>query len=74
MTNESKALSMVKAMSNAQLIEAWEITEKQLTTLETFEVRGWLMDEMKRRDSYGFDKWISNEDITKDGPEHYLFN
>ena len=74
MTNEQTAINLIKTRTNEELLNIWEETEKQITTSELFMVRGWLLDIMKERDPFGFDKWMDNEDINNDTPRSFLFN
>jgi len=71
---ENKALTLIRTRTNAQLLEMWEETEKQLTSLESFRLRGWIMEVMEERDQEGFDAWMDNEDISKDNPKNFLFH
>lgn len=56
----SKAQTMIRKSSTAQLLMIWE-----MTTTSTDEnipmVRGWLMDEFERRDEKGFEAWICGD-------------
>lgn len=74
MTSEQTAINLIKTRTNEELLSIWEETEKQITTSELFMVRGWLLDIMKERDPFGFDKWMDNEDINIDNPRQFLFN
>ena len=58
-----KAPENLKDLPLEQLLTAWENTE-YLNTPETPIVRGWLMDEMERRNRRGFNAWLD-----QDGPE-----
>ena len=63
---EDAAKRILEAQSTARLIEQFELTEvSNEPHIPT--VRGWIMDELKRRDAEAFDKWIdSDEDSPKE--------
>ena len=50
----------LKHLTLEQLLNAWEATE-YLNTPETATVRGWLMDEIERRNPEGFTAWLDQE-------------
>ena len=54
-------------MSLGQLIEIWKEVDKKKATKEIIKVRGWLLDELEKRNKDAFDKWIDNDfkDIEK---------
>ena len=58
---ESKARALIAAQSTAQLVEQFELTEL-VNTSGIYTVRGWLMDELQKRNPAAFDKWIESED------------
>ena len=63
--------AMVRAMTTDQLCAVWAATEGTITHDPHLAiVRGWIMDELERRDPIAFDRWI---DSYNDLPSiHYL--
>jgi len=60
--SEAKARAMVAERTTYELIADWEEAEKQPMSDTMPTVRGWLMDELEKRDKAGFDNWLeSNE-------------
>lgn len=53
-------MTNLKAMSLSQLLDLWELTESN-TDKNVFTVRGWLMDEIERRNPAGFDAWLDQD-------------
>lgn len=64
---EAKAVRMVAGRSTEQLVTMFEMTEtmdgENIPT-----VRGWIMDELERRDPEAFDKWL---DSMEDSPRKF---
>lgn len=69
---EEIAKNMISKKSTADLVEMFEITEKQENSSEVYMVRGWIMDELEARDPDAFDKWI-DEGYDK-SPRAYFLN
>lgn len=68
MTNaEKRARNMIKGMGTRNLILQFEMTEK-MNDENIPTVRGWLMDELEKRDPEAFDKWI---DSYEDSPRKF---
>ena len=66
---ESKARNLIANLTTEKLIEQFELTE--LVSDENIStVRGWLMDELEKRNPEAFDKWI--EAYTESPREFYL--
>lgn len=59
---EMKARNLIAERTTEELIEQFELTE--ISTESTiYIVRGWLMDELEKRNPEAFEAWIdSNED------------
>ena len=51
---------IIQSLSNEQLLDIWEATGGK-KGLEISIVRGWLMDELERRNPEGFDDWLNLE-------------
>lgn len=54
---EIKARKLVAGRTTEQLITDFELTEKSKDPY-IYIVRGWLMDELEKRDAAAFEKWI----------------
>ena len=52
--------TQLKELSLDQLLSVWEETER-LNTPEVPTLRGWLMDEIKRRNPSGFNAWLDQD-------------
>jgi hypothetical protein len=63
-TKQAKELGTQHAifanLDMAQLIEAFEATDSR-NDAEVPTIRGWMMDEMERRNPKAFDAWMSGE-------------
>ncbi len=63
---EEKARFLIACRTMKQLIEDFEMTETN-NDQYIYIVRGWIMDELEKRDPEAFDKWIdSNEENPKE--------
>lgn len=70
MTNaEKKARAMVEKLNTAELINQFELTEKMQISIEVAMVRGWIMDELEKRNPEAFDAWIDSDE---DGPRNFF--
>lgn len=56
MMNKVKALMASRSMED--LVKDFEVTEEMQISCELAEVRGWIMDELERRDEKAFWRWI----------------
>lgn len=59
-TQECVARSMLQNSSLENLLDLWELTAA-LNGPQVPTVRGWLMDEIERRNPYGFDAWMDQD-------------
>lgn len=59
-TAEMKARKMISNLSLNTLLDQWELTsivnDEHIPT-----VRGWLMDELEKRNPEAFDRWLDSE-------------
>ena len=67
---EKNARTMLSRLSTEQLIKEFDMTEDIPITLELSMVRGWIMDELEKRNPEAFDKWLDlgypdNESLKK---------
>lgn len=53
-------ITQLKELTLDQLLSVWEETER-LNTPEMPTLRGWLMDEIERRNSSGFNAWLDQD-------------
>lgn len=58
-TAEKKARDLIASRTTEELVRDFEMTE-YLNTSEAPMIRGWMMDELKKRDAKAFDKWIDS--------------
>ena len=68
MTNkqqEETANHMLSKFSVKQLCEQWEETNRLEITIELAKVRGWLQNELEKRDQVKFEDWINCPDVDK---------
>ena len=56
MTKNARA--MLSRLSVEQLIKEFDMTEVIPISLELSMVRGWIMDELEKRNQEAFDKWL----------------
>ena len=57
-----KARRMLEGRSMSQLLNDWDTLDAMPINEEVAIVRGWLMDELERRDAKAFDAWIDDYD------------
>lgn len=55
---EKNAKDMLSRLSVEQLIKEFDMTEDIPISLELSMVRGWIMDELGKRNPEAFDKWL----------------
>lgn len=55
---EKNARAMLSRLSIEQLIKEFDMTEDIPISLELSMVRGWIMDELEKRNPETFDKWL----------------
>lgn len=60
-TAEITATAKIASLTASQLFDAWEATEHLSPSPETAITRGWLMDEIERRYSEGYDAWLDQD-------------
>lgn len=70
MTAEQRARKLIASRTMEQLITNFEITET-LKGPDVPTVRGWIMDELEKRDPEAFDKWL---DSYVDSPRKFFLN
>lgn len=55
---EKKARAMLSRLLLEQLIKEFDMTEDMPAGFELSMVRGWIMDELEKRNPMAFDKWL----------------
>lgn len=66
-----KAKEILSSMTMMDLIDEWELTTNN-NDPAIYEVRGWIMDEIQRREPEGFDAWLDSEDPRVEDLKHYV--
>ena len=66
---EQKAREMISNLTLGELLDEWELTTTNNST-EISTVRGWLMDELEKRNPEAFEKWL-DEDYPEDSDLKY---
>ena len=68
---EQKAREMISNLTLGELLDEWELTTTNHSP-EISTVRGWLMDELEKRNPEAFGKWL-DEDYPEDSDlKHYM--
>ena len=71
MTKQKTAQTMLATRTMNELLTCWALTEVAEMTPELATVRGWLLDEFKRRDPEAYERWM--DDILDDAqPDAYF--
>ena len=55
---EKKARAMLSRLSLEQLITKFDMTEDMPPSFELSLVRGWIMDELEKRNPTAYDEWL----------------
>ena len=75
-TTTPKATAKLQAMTTRQLIDTFIVSGIQIEAghhdSNLYTVRGWLMDELERRDPAAFDAWMESDESLED--EATLYN
>lgn len=67
------APAYIRDASTERLLELWELTAKQKPSQEIAIVRGWMMDELERRDRKGFNAWLDDDRPDEDLRKYMMF-
>ena len=70
---ELLALETLKNSSLAKLLDLWELTTA-LNGPQVPTVRGWLMDEIERRNPDGFDAWMDQDAAEDQDLRRFVLN
>lgn len=60
-TETAPAPAIIAKLTNEQLLNAWEMTEFLAISPETAITRGWIMDELEKRNPSAFNAWLDSE-------------
>lgn len=71
-TAATKAKAMIQARSTHQLIDTFVLTGLS-NDPNIFVVRGWIMDELERRNKKAFDEWLSSDEYFPSDESLYQF-
>lgn len=63
-TAEAKARALVASRSTYDLVLDWEESDRQPMTPTMPYVRGWLLDELERRDPEAFNAWMDGNEAS----------
>ena len=71
---ERMARKMLESRTTESLCQMFEATNHATgCTVEEAMMRGWIMDELEKRDAEAFDRWIACTDIkVMDLPSHFF--
>lgn len=75
MTTTSKhnpALSILKLRTTRQLVQDFLVTTSKPFTLELATVRGWIMDELERRNPDAYWAWLDQDNPTDESILEYF--
>ena len=67
----SQAMEILASATMMDLIDEWELTTT-VNDSAVYEVRGWLMDEIARREPEGFNAWLDSEDPRDEDLKDYV--
>lgn len=68
---EKKAREMISNLTLPELLDEWELT-LNINTAEIHIVRGWLMDELEKRNPVAFDKWLESDECLDTELKYYM--
>lgn len=60
-TETAPAPAIIAGLTIEQLLNAWETTEFLTISPETAITRGWIMDELEKRNPSAFNAWLDSE-------------
>lgn len=68
---EKKAKEMISNLTLPELLDEWEMTSN-INTMEIYTIRGWLMDELQKRNPNGFNAWLDTDDCSDNKLKYYM--
>ena len=69
MAHENAARAIIAIRKTSDLIADFELTNSLDNSPQLFTVRGWIMDELERRDHKAYSAWVESDD---DSPRKYF--
>lgn len=61
-TERSKTPAHITTASTAKLLDYWDYVRRLSYSAATALTRGWVLDELERRDPAGFERWLDSDD------------
>lgn len=71
-TAAAKATALIQAMTTRQLIDTFIVSDTN-NDPNVYIVRGWIMDELERRDPDAFDRWLDSDDSLEGSETLYKY-
>jgi hypothetical protein len=71
-TAANKAAALIKAMTTRQLIDTFIVSDTN-DDPHVYIVRGWIMDELERRNPEAFDAWLESDDSLEGSETLYKY-
>lgn len=68
---EKQEREMLSNATLGDLLDEWELTT-HIDDPEIFTVRGWLMDELEKRNPEAFDAWLESEECRDEDLREYM--
>ena len=68
---EQKARELISNLTLAELLDEWELTTNN-NDPEIYTVRGWLMDELEKRNPEAFNEWLDQEEPTDEMLKEFM--
>ena len=68
---EAKAREFISNQTLGDLLDEWELTSK-INNPEISTVRGWLMDELEKRNPEAFNKWLDQDEPNDEDLREYM--
>lgn len=62
--SEIKARALIASRTTYELVLDWEEIEKQPTSEAVFIIRGFLLDELEKRNKAAFDSWLDSNEVS----------
>ena len=70
---EKSARSLISKLPTEQLLDQWELTtEMAMTEPGAPGLRGWIMDELEKRNPEGFDKWLDDDECNDEDLRKFI--
>ena len=66
-----KVKAILKSRTLEELVKDFEATETT-NDINIYQVRGWLMDEIQKRNPTGYEKWLDSENCEDSELKNYI--